>query len=196
MKSTTSIYYPGSLIGRVAFNVVARPLWWALEHLTIIEPEGHFHSDETLWKRVKGQHVVINNLEKAGDAVVERQRQKGAVSPSDVLYTYESFKKEFGDVVDAGLVLSDDDMRVLVKFLDRDKGVIVADKDVSESFRPFSSKRSCLSQVIKFIDPSVEVPSKTITAVDRGIVELKSGVENMEAQVEDLNRRISEYVHF
>lgn len=39
------------------------------------------------------------------------------------------------------------------------------------------------------------MPSKTITAVDRGIVELKSGVENMEAQVEDLHRRISEYVY-
>ena len=48
-------------------------------------------------------------------------------------------------------------------------------------------------QVIKFIDPSVEVPLRTITAIDRGIVELKSGVENMEAQVDDLNRRIAEY---
>ena len=50
-----------------------------------------------------------------------------------------------------------------------------------------------LFQVIKFIDPSVEVPLRAITAIDRGIVELKSGVENMEAQVDDLNRRIAEY---
>ena len=112
--------------------MVSKPLWWALEQLNLVEADGPVESESTLWRKVKGRYVILSNLEKVADTVVERQRQKGAVSPSDVLYTFESFRKEFCNPgEEERLPLSDQDLKVLIRFLERDKGVIVSDKEVS-----------------------------------------------------------------
>ena len=112
--------------------MVGKPLWWALEQLNLVEADGPIESESTLWRKIKGRYVILSNLEKAADTVVERQRQKGAVSPSDVLYTFDSFRKEFCNPgTEERLPLSDQDLKVLIRFLERDKGVIVSDKEVS-----------------------------------------------------------------
>jgi len=48
-----------------------------------------------------------------------------------------------------------------------------------------------LSQVIKFVD---EVQIAEITAVDRGILELKTAVENLHTQVDSIQRKLDELV--
>lgn len=58
--SVQSIYYPGSLSSRVASYVVGRPLWWALEQLSIV---GDGESEEKRWKRQQGDYVIVPLLE-------------------------------------------------------------------------------------------------------------------------------------
>ena len=48
-----------------------------------------------------------------------------------------------------------------------------------------------LTQVIKFVD---EVQIAEITAVDRGILELKTAVENLHTQVDSIQRKMDELV--
>ncbi len=48
-------------------------------------------------------------------------------------------------------------------------------------------------QVIKFAESE---PERTITIVDKGILDVKTGIANTEAGNDELQRRIDEYVHF
>ncbi|TDL21517.1 hypothetical protein BD410DRAFT_829025 [Rickenella mellea] len=177
LNASSSIYDSASLPYRIASYVITKPLSWALQQLNIINPdgEGGGSTSEQL-QSVKGSYVVVRNLEHAADAVQEMQRKKAGVSPADELYSFESFKKLFGvnGVVFPDVSLSDTDLKVLLKFLSRDRKVIVTDKEV-----------------IKFVYES-STTNRTITPVDSGILALKSGVENLEAQVDALQQKIHE----
>ncbi|KAI5119736.1 hypothetical protein M0805_008666 [Coniferiporia weirii] len=176
LNSPTSVYDTGSLAYKVASYVVGKPLWWALEQLSLVDSE-HVESESSLWKKAKGQYVVLSNVEKAGDVVVERLRQKVTSSPADSLYSFSSFRREFGSrgSIFEGVALSEPDLRILVKFLDRDRKLIVSDGDA-----------------IKFVDSSGSSAPRLLTGIDKGILELKTGVENMELQVEEINKRIND----
>lgn len=133
LTSPHSIYDPGWLPYRIASYVVGKPLWWALQQLSIVDSEhaGGHGGDAERWKKVKGDYVVLSLLEKAADIVLQRQQTKSGLSLADSLYNLESFKKEFAhDSVD-GVTLSDADMRALLKYLERDKKAVNIDQDVS-----------------------------------------------------------------
>ena len=55
------------------------------------------------------------------------------------------------------------------------------------------SNKCIYFQVIKFIDASATEPLE-ITAVDRGILELKTVVANLDKQIERIQRKMDEYV--
>lgn len=88
------------------------------------------------WKRAKGDYVVVSLLEQAADAVLRKQEDKAGASASlaDTLYSFESFKKEFGACAFGEFELSALDIRVLVKFLERDKQVVVVQGEVCMTF--------------------------------------------------------------
>lgn len=44
-------------------------------------------------------------------------------------------------------------------------------------------------QSLKFVD--ADSPQREITSVDRGVLEMKSAIEKLDAQVEDLARKIA-----
>lgn len=132
LNSTTSIYDPGWLPYRILSYVVGKPLWWALQQLSIVDEDsaGGGSSENDRWKRVKGKYVVVSLLERAADNVVRLHRAKGSVSLADSLYSTESFKAEFADVALEGFPLSDLDIKILIKYLARDKGVLLVQSDV------------------------------------------------------------------
>ncbi|KAJ3509631.1 hypothetical protein NLJ89_g5120 [Agrocybe chaxingu] len=180
MGAKASIYDPGWLPGRIASFVVGKPLWWVLEQMGIVGEEGFLggstrrdHQRDTGWW---GDYVFVSLLEAAGDEVVERQRA-GMASAGDALYTADSFRTAFVGVVGEGdaTPLRELDAKVLLRYLERDKGVIVVDKEI-----------------IKFVDSSASSDERTITAVDRGIVELKSAVHSLQTQVDSLQNKIDE----
>jgi len=114
--------------------MVGKPLWWALEQMGIVSEEIEPSSKEKEWW---GEYVVHALVEQAADEVELKQRAKcGGVG--DDLYSLDGFRKEFEGVMN-GIVLSETDMKVLLRYLERDRGVVVLDRevcvcDLSESY--------------------------------------------------------------
>lgn len=132
-NATQSIYDPGWLPYRIASFVVGKPLWWALQQLNIVGSDDAYGSSAEIerWKKVKGDYVVLTLLERAADAVLSKQEAKTGVSLAESLYTFESFKKAYAGEVFSGVTLSDLDLKVLLRYLERDKQAIVRQGDVS-----------------------------------------------------------------
>ena len=78
-----------------------------------------------------GDYVFLSLLEKAAEAILEDEKADGA---SDGLYSVLGFRRRFGEVVAGeGQLIGERDAEILLKFMQRDKGVLVADvkQDVS-----------------------------------------------------------------
>ena len=125
-----SVHDPGWLPYRVAAFVVGKPLQWALHQLNLISAEDE--SDTERWNRIKGDYVLVGLAERAADAVLALQRTRG-VSLADTLYSFDSFRATFAASAFPGATLSDKDLRVLVKFLERDRRVVITDREVRRS---------------------------------------------------------------
>lgn len=190
MNSTQSIYEPGWLPYRIASYVIGKPLWWALSQAGVVS-SGDDESDSVRWKKVKGDYVVLALLEQAADAVTARQTDVG-VNLADALYDFTSFRSAFAEHALPDVSLSDADLRVLLKFLQRDRKVLVSDKEVSVLCTClYLLLMNLVGQVIKFVADATDVPE--VTAVDHGILELKTALGNLNAQVESLQRKIEAY---
>ena len=126
LTSQQSVYDSGWLPYRIASFLVGKPLWWAMEQLDIVRSEDTYSEGE-MWKRVEGDYVMLRLLERAADAV---DASIGGLSPSDRLYTVTTFRKAFGSKLLPGTSLSETDIRVLLRYLERDRRVLVQDKDV------------------------------------------------------------------
>ncbi|KAH9854222.1 hypothetical protein C2E23DRAFT_754053 [Lenzites betulinus] len=173
LSSSRSIYDPGWLPYRIASFVVGKPLWWALGQLGIVDNHANAFGDSSTaerWKKVKGDYVAIKLLEQAAERILERQRQKDVGNLADSLYNAESFREEFASCAFEDALLSELDVKVLLKFLERDRHSIV---------------------IIKFVESGVS-ESLDITAVDSGLLALKTAVQKLQAQVDSLQRRIDE----
>lgn len=129
LNGTQSVYDPGWLPYRIASFVVGKPLWWALEQLEIVKAEDAYTETE-LWQRVTGDYAVLELVEGAADAVMRAREAEGGFGVADGLYDFEGFKAAFATKVNAYGPLTDLDVRVLVKFLQRDRKVVVVDKEV------------------------------------------------------------------
>ncbi|GJJ11076.1 hypothetical protein Clacol_005307 [Clathrus columnatus] len=176
LNSVESIYYTGSIAGRVASYLVGRPLWWALKQLNIVG-EASSESDEKRWKRVQGNYIFIPLLEEAADAVLKHYDSLPSHSLTDTLYDLDSFRAEYGSKLFPDVNMTIEDTKVLLKFLERDRKVLV-----------------CAKGVIKFVDPEhMGEPEDIITPVDQGVLEMKLAVGRLHAQVEDIQRQIEEF---
>lgn len=151
LAATTSIYTPPSLLYRAARTLVGVPLWWALEQLSLVGGDESLHSGADVWKRARGDYVVLSNLEvcieellmfrrltwfapqRAAENVIRRQHAKPHVSLVDSLYSIASFRKEFATSALPGVTLSDEDVKILLRHLSRDKRALVFEKEVRVS---------------------------------------------------------------
>ncbi|PPQ89131.1 hypothetical protein CVT25_006503 [Psilocybe cyanescens] len=190
LSLTTSIYDPGWLPTRIAKYVVGRPLWWALEQMGVVGEEGLLtgsgeqrqqHKDTGWW----GDYVMVRLVEAAAGKVMDIQEGRMA-SAGDALYTLDSFRQAFASVVGVNnedededtvvpVALRETDAKVLIKYLERERGVLVQVKDV-----------------IKFVDKYASAEERTVTAVDCGILELKNAIHNLTFQVDSLQSKIDE----
>ncbi|KAJ4487765.1 Snf7-domain-containing protein [Lentinula aciculospora] len=162
--------------------VVAKPLWWTLEQVGIVGEDSLASSVSSTFSsfaskadmRWYGDFVLLHLVERTGEAVIESQRTR-STGPADELYTFNSFRQEFAGCVvgsESGdqLAMSELDMKVMLRYLERDKGVVVVNNGV-----------------VKFIEDNTRAE---ITAIDRGILELKTAVANLHSQIEGLQRKI------
>lgn len=145
-----SVHDPGWLPYRVAAFFVGKPLQWALHQLNLNSSEDE--SDTERWNRIRGDYVLVGVTERAADAVLASQRSRG-VSLANTLYTFDSFRATFAASALPGVTLSDKDLRVLIKFLERDRQVVITEKEVrsSDSCRTphllLSGDQVCCSQL-------------------------------------------------
>ncbi|KAJ3851621.1 Snf7-domain-containing protein [Lentinula lateritia] len=151
--------------------VVAKPLWWALEQVGVVGEDSLASSTNTQWY---GDYVLLHLVERAGNEILESQRLKNT-GLSDALYTFDLFREEFAECVIGSdskdkMTMSELDMKMILRYLERDKGVVVVDNGV-----------------VKFIEDDDEAE---ISGVDRGILELKTAVANLHAQIEGLQKKI------
>lgn len=138
LNNEASIYDPGWLPARIAAFVVGKPLWWALEQVGVVGEEGLFsstsgnsHKDTGWW----GDYVFVSLVERAGQVLLDQQRAT-AGGPGDILYTWDSFRETFSTVMNGEEpLLRKMDAKILVKYLERDQGVLVVDRDVSAHFQ-------------------------------------------------------------
>ncbi|KAI9508318.1 Snf7-domain-containing protein [Russula earlei] len=165
------VHDPGWLPYRVLAFVVGSPLRWALHQLNLNGSDDS--SDTERWSHIKGDYVLVGVVERAADAVLASQRTRG-VSLADRLYTFDSFRATFAASALPGVTLSDKDLCVLIKFIERDRRAVVTEKEV-----------------IKFIDAGSS--ASEVTAVDRGVVELKTAIANLSAQIDRIAANIDSY---
>ncbi len=136
---------------RVAAFVVGKPLQWALHQLNLIASDDE--SEAERWNHIKGDYVLVGVVERAADAILAQQRGRGA-SLADTLYSFDSFRATFAPSALPGVTLSDKDLRVLVKFLERDRRVVIAEKEVRPSSCPFSSTMLIVIRLSSLLMPT------------------------------------------
>ena len=112
---------------RLAAFIVGKPLQWALHQLDLTGSDDD--SDTERWNHIKGDYVLIGVVERAADAVLACQRERG-VSLADTLYNFDTFRDTFASSALPGITLSDKDLRVLVKFLERDRRAVITENEV------------------------------------------------------------------
>lgn len=134
--------------------------------------ENYNEPEEKRWKRAQGDYVMIPLLEQAADAIIEYYHSQPCLSLADSLYDIDSFREKFASHAFPDVTLSTSDIKVLVKYLERDRQVIVTAKDV-----------------IKFLEKS---NNAMVTQVDQGVLELKLAVNRMHLQIEDIQSQIED----
>ena len=133
LNASRSIYDPGWLPYRVANFVVGKPLWWALGQLGLVDSHGAAFGDSSAaerWKKVRGDYVVVSLVEGAAERILDQQRRKSSGQAADSLYNLESFRDEFASCAFDAAPLSVLDIKVLLRYLERDKGAIIVRGEV------------------------------------------------------------------
>lgn len=160
-----------------------------MQQLDIVRSEDSYTEAE-MWKKIEGDYVMLGLVVQAADTL-ETMRDGVGLSPADNLYTFEDFRREFGAKILPGVVLSEMDTKVLIKFLERERRVVVQNDDVgvSVAYSDSLTDIDITFKVIKFVTASHD---REITAVDRGILQLKTAVRNLREQVDSIQNKIDQ----
>jgi len=156
MQSGRSVYTRGW--GDVPWNVAS----WALRQLGVVDPS---RGEDRL---PAGRYVVMDNLE-----AVARQLQEimaGKTSIFDRVFTRGQFQNEFATELVKGQRLDPQDINVLLRFLSRDKHLVVCDE-----------------HTIRFVSPTHSGP---INEQDSTIASLKELTASLRHQTSLLEQRI------
>lgn len=156
LKSQASVYQRGW--GELPWSVVG----WTLRQLGLVDPS---RGEDQL---PTGQYVVMDNLEAVGRQLVETMAGKASVF--DRVFTKSQFQEEFATELVKGQRLSPRDFDVLLRFLTRDKDIIVYD-----------------GQTIRFKSLSHPGP---ITEQDSTIASIKELTKSLKHQTSLLESRI------
>ncbi|TFL07411.1 Snf7-domain-containing protein, partial [Pterulicium gracile] len=175
LAASSSIYSSGWSPTQILTYVLVKPLSWTLGRLGILGDSNTSTRDS---RSCFGDYVTVGLVERAADEVLKiLSHQTPDLAGS--LYDFESFRETFASAVPTSKArgaLSDVDARVLLKYLERDRGVVVRE-----------------AEVIKFV-VNAEYGEKQVTPIDRGVLELKAGLHRVKAQVEAAQAQISDCV--
>jgi charged multivesicular body protein 7 len=117
-----------------------------------------------------GKFVVIPNLEEAGREAAGRI--EGIRGRTEKVFSRTEFRDQFSDILGEGKALSESDFQVLLKFLERDKGVLLYD-----------------NEIVKLRSPGVK---DEITQEDSTIVSLRNLIKDLEIQTKVFTQKVDE----
>ncbi|PSR90605.1 Snf7-domain-containing protein [Coniella lustricola] len=161
LSARNSIYYKSW--ASIPWNIAA----WGFEQLGLTGAFT-FGSDDHL---PGGQFVIVVNLELAAMAVLEHG--SALTSRFERTFSKAQFQTEIGAMLVEGQRLSDTDTEVLLKFMSRDKGILLYD-----------------GKTVKLKTPGVQ--ENKITAEDETIASLKELAQYLEHQTMVLEKKIEE----
>ncbi len=138
---------------------------WGLKQVGLVNDGGD--------KLINGKFVVLGNLEEAGKEV-ERRAQEGVKGRVERIYSKSLFQEIYRNVLGKEHALSETDMGFLLKFLQRDKGLLSFD-----------------GSTIKFKAPG-EKSASPITMEDTTIASLKTLIKDLDLQTSVLTKRVDE----
>lgn len=117
-----------------------------------------------------GEFVILSNLEEAANEF--EKRTEGIRSRADRVFPRAEMKTRFGDLLGGEKALSESDFGVLLRFLQRDKGVLVYDQET--------------------VKLCVAGDKEGITEEDSTIVSLKTLIKDLDIQTQVLTKRVEE----
>ncbi|WWD21781.1 hypothetical protein CI109_106268 [Kwoniella shandongensis] len=183
--SPLPIHAPPSLTSRF----IGRPLWWAVSQLNPFgSSSDKVEKEEVLWARYgKGkEYVHMPLLEQTSASFTAYMSTNPILSYTTSLFDLESFREEFGEAcfpsspsakkLPAGKHrLSKKDVEVLIKWLERDCGLVVTD-----------------GKVIKILEPGQEDTDHPINEADRGAVSVMNALRKIELQISSIEEQIAQ----
>jgi charged multivesicular body protein 7 len=123
------VYASGSTAAWLASALVGRPLWWALRQAGVVGDTA------ATWRAHAGEYIVLPLVEAAAQRVLEHQESRDVGDAADAVYSWDRFRREFGAVALTHGTPSPEDVKVLVKFLARDRQAVVANDQVGPPYQ-------------------------------------------------------------
>ncbi|OAV96391.1 hypothetical protein PTTG_04034 [Puccinia triticina 1-1 BBBD Race 1] len=178
-------------------TTMVRSISWASRALTrgtILDPDQRFDQLELDQKLniVKIDWVNLLLLRQAADRVIERYQQHFVgLSPSiDCLYTPSQFKdqltRDLFPSSKSNLKLSATDMTILLKHLERDRRILVSEKNVIKFVLPASIETDREGTKYSRIGPT------PINEVDRGVLSVKQTIHQLNRQIQNISAQIEQ----
>ncbi|KAG0012371.1 hypothetical protein BGZ81_001613 [Podila clonocystis] len=150
-------------------------------------------------------YVVLPFVQEAASRIITLQQETVNYHISDNLMTFVDFRQKFsrtallpirgkfstGDGAGSTLVLTDRDLEILLRYMQFElKVLVVGGLDATKQ----SNELQDHEMVIKFAtkDAIRDKSRLSITAVDRGIIELRETCKRLDNQVQDIEERIAE----
>ncbi|KAG0037363.1 hypothetical protein BGZ82_002652 [Podila clonocystis] len=150
-------------------------------------------------------YVILPFVQEAASRIITLQQETVNYHISDNLMTFVDFRQKFsrtallpirgkfstGDGAGSTLVLTDRDLEILLRYMQFElKVLVVGGLDATKQ----SNELQDHEMVIKFAtkDAIRDKSRLSITAVDRGIIELRETCKRLDNQVQDIEERIAE----
>ncbi|KAJ9113220.1 hypothetical protein QFC22_006059 [Naganishia vaughanmartiniae] len=184
LSSTQPIKQSPSL----AYRLVAQPLWWAVGKVNPFASSGtdEVEAEDKSWKRVnKTEWVHLDLLEEAAANFISHLRANPPITHSLLLLSTDLLLQRYKQHLlpsnhrqskGKGVDLSKRDAKVLLKYLKRDKRVLVS--DASE-------------EVYKIVLDEAEYSSSALTDADKGTVAILSTLDKLDRQIEAVSKEIT-----
>ncbi|KAL7412628.1 hypothetical protein BDY24DRAFT_341439 [Mrakia frigida] len=175
LSSTASIFSVPSIPFRIASTLIVSPLWWGLQQLNIVASDEYVQSSTaSRWSKAQGKYVVKSTLEKAASNIISHFQTLPHSSITDMLFSTTSFRSTFASKALPGVSLSNNEIDVVLKFLERDRKVLLRE-----------------GHVIKF-DPFTTSSIPPISSVDHGVLEMSTTLLALQTQISELEMKISD----
>jgi hypothetical protein len=154
-----------------------------------------------------GAYVVMPTLKSVTTKVCDEHQKKQAISITDHLMTFETFRKRYSKSLIPNCELTDADIWLILRYIESSKGIAIAEINRGNgeqivSYVVFTrhdhqiTKRLLYYQMLKFANAATIAQKKNvaITETDKGILSIMETSDSLKSQIDELEATMSKYV--